>query len=59
MKIVFFDRDTPSLQTHLSAFSFQHEFQVDARTAEDEVGERLRDADVVITIKVKLKRKAL
>jgi glycerate dehydrogenase len=59
MKIVFLDRDTLSPQTRLPAFSFQHELQVYGSTAEDEVGVRLRDADVVITNKVKLTRQAL
>jgi glycerate dehydrogenase len=59
MKIVFLDRDTMSPQTKLRQPSFPHEMQLFGRTPADQVAERIVDADVVITNKVKLTRQSL
>lgn len=53
-RIVFLDRDTLSAETHLRPFSFAHELVLHPRTAPDEVQQRIADADIVITNKVKL-----
>jgi glycerate dehydrogenase len=59
MKIVFLDRDTLSPQTRLRQPGFPHEMQLFGRTSADQVAERIADAEVVITNKVKLTRQSL
>ncbi|MBM9595409.1 D-2-hydroxyacid dehydrogenase [Roseitranquillus sediminis] len=58
-KIVFLDRDTLSPETQLRAPAFEHRMEVFDRTSSSEVAERIRDADVVITNKVPLRREAI
>jgi glycerate dehydrogenase len=59
MKIVFLDRDTLSPQTALRRLAFEHQFVLYGRTSAEQVAERIADADVVITNKVKLTAEAL
>lgn len=59
MKIVFLDRDTLSPQTRLKPPGFGHQLVVHARTRPDEVAQRIQDADIVITNKVRLDSTAL
>ena len=59
IRIVFLDRDTLSPETVVRAPSVPHEMVVHARTAPDEVAERIRDADVVITNKAPVRAEAL
>lgn len=54
MKIVFLDRSTISPQTTLKTLPFSHELILHDETADKQVTERIADADVVITNKVKL-----
>lgn len=54
IKIVFLDRATIPPSTQLRELPFAHELQMFDKTAADEVGARICDADVVITNKVKL-----
>ncbi|SIT49313.1 Glycerate dehydrogenase [Paraburkholderia piptadeniae] len=54
LKVVFLDRATIPPSIALKELPFAHDLQVFDRTSSDEVGERIRDADVVITNKVKL-----
>jgi glycerate dehydrogenase len=56
MKIVFLDRATLSPQTRLKSPGFAHELEVFDRTAPDQVGQRIQDADIVIVNKVRLAR---
>src|SRR5215204_5885294 len=58
-RVVFLDRDTLSPETRLRAPAFPHRLEVFARTAPDEVAERIRDADIVITNKAPLRREAI
>jgi len=59
MKIVFLDRGTLSPQTTLRSPRFRHELQVHDRTSDHEVAERIADAEVVVTNKVKLPASAI
>ena len=59
MKIVFLDRDTLSPQTRLRKPGFPHQMQLFDQTTAEQVSERIADADVVITNKVKLTRQSL
>ena len=59
MKIVFLDRDTLSPQTRLRKPGFPHQMQLFGQTTAEQVSERIADADVVITNKVKLTRQSL
>lgn len=59
LKIVFLDRDTLSPQTRVRELGFAHEMKVFSRTASDEVAQRIVDADIVITNKVKLPAEAI
>jgi len=59
MKIVFLDRDTLSPQTRLRKPGFAHQMQLFGQTTAEQVSERIADADVVITNKVKLTRQSL
>jgi glycerate dehydrogenase len=54
--VVFLDRDTLSPETRLRAPAFPHRMEVFAKTAPAEVAERIRDAEIVITNKVPLRR---
>jgi len=53
-KIVFLDRSTLSPETTLASFGFPHELVVYERTAAADTAARVRDADIVITNKVKI-----
>jgi glycerate dehydrogenase len=53
-KIVFLDRSTLSPETRLASFDFPHELVVHERTAAADTAGRVRDADIVITNKVKI-----
>lgn len=54
MKIVFLDRGTFSPQTTLRQPQFSHEMLLHESTSADEVAQRVADADIVVTNKVKL-----
>ncbi|MBS7779349.1 D-2-hydroxyacid dehydrogenase [Acidovorax sp. CCYZU-2555] len=54
MKIVFLDRATLSPETTLRAPSFAHELVSHQNTAAHEVAQRIADADIVISNKVKI-----
>ncbi len=56
-RIVFLDRST--IKAELRTPAFAHEWQDYAETSADEVAERIRDATIVITNKVPLRRIAL
>ena len=58
-RVVFLDRETLSPETRLRAPAFPHHLEVYERTAPDEVAERIRDAEIVITNKVPIRREAL
>jgi glycerate dehydrogenase len=58
-KVVFLDRGTLSSEITLAAFDFPHELVVFDRTSPAETPLRIRDADIVITNKVKITREAL
>ncbi|MBQ0822233.1 D-2-hydroxyacid dehydrogenase [Microvirga sp. HBU67558] len=58
-RIVVLDRDTLPEDITLRAFSFPHELVAIARTKPEEVAERIRDADIVITNKVPVRREAI
>jgi glycerate dehydrogenase len=57
--VVVLDRDTLPDDITLRAFSFPHELVTFGRTKPDEVAERIRDADIVITNKVPVRREAI
>ncbi|AOK32223.1 MULTISPECIES: D-2-hydroxyacid dehydrogenase [Burkholderia] len=59
LKIVFLDRATLSPHTRLKPIPFPHTLQTFERTGPEEVAERIRDADIIITNKVKLSAQAL
>lgn len=59
MKIAFLDRSTLSPDTTLRAPSFEHELVSYENTQPGEVAQRIADADIVITNKVKLGAQAL
>ncbi|RQR66148.1 D-2-hydroxyacid dehydrogenase [Burkholderia sp. Bp9126] len=59
VKIVFLDRATLSPHTVMKPFAFPHALRTFERTAPSEVAERIRDADIVITNKVRLDAAAL
>lgn len=54
LRIVFLDRDTLPASIDLPAPQVPHELICHAHTAPDQVAERIRDADIVITNKVVL-----
>lgn len=58
-RIVFLDRETLPPQTYLRPPAFAHESVVYPNTKAEEVAERIRDADIVITNKVPLTEAAL
>jgi len=53
-KIVFLDRSTLSSETRLASFGFPHELVVYERTAANDTAALVRDADIVITNKVRI-----
>ncbi|KPF46166.1 D-2-hydroxyacid dehydrogenase [Rhizobium sp. AAP43] len=59
IRIVFLDRDTLSPETVLRPPAMPHELIVHARTRPDQVAERIREADVVITNKAPVRADAL
>lgn len=59
IRIVFLDRDTLSSETVVRPPSFVHEMIIHARTRPDQVAERIRDADIVITNKAPVRADAL
>lgn len=59
MKIAFLDRSTLSPETTLRAPSFKHDLVSYDNTQPNEVAQRIADADIVITNKVKLNSVAL
>ena len=59
MKIVFLDRETLSPEIKLAAFEFSHDLITYDRTGPTQAAERIRDADIVITNKVKITKDAL
>lgn len=58
-RIVFLDRDTLSPETIVRSPAFAHEMIVHDRTRPDQVAERIRDADIVITNKAPVRAEAL
>ncbi|BCQ26479.1 D-2-hydroxyacid dehydrogenase [Caballeronia sp. NK8] len=54
LQVVFLDRSTIPPNTRLKELPFSHELQVFESTKSEEVLDRVRDADIVITNKVKL-----
>ncbi|ALP68752.1 D-2-hydroxyacid dehydrogenase [Paraburkholderia caribensis] len=54
LKVVFLDRATIPPSIRLKELPFSHEFELFERTAAEDVSARIRDADVVITNKVRL-----
>jgi len=58
-RIVFLDRESLPLEMTLRAPSFPHRLTVHARTAPEDVAERIADADIVITNKVPVRRDAI
>ncbi len=59
IRIVFLDRDTLSPETMVRAPDFPHEMIVHDRTSADQVAERIKDADIVITNKAPVRADAL
>lgn len=59
LKVVFLDRDTAPPHTLLRELSFPHTLELHARTAPEQVAERIADADIVIVNKVRLGSKEL
>lgn len=58
-RIVFLDRSSLLPQTVLKRIPFEHELELHDDTAPDEVSQRIADADIVITNKVKLTQSAI
>src|SRR6185369_583686 len=58
-KVVFLDRETLPPETTLAALAFPHELVAFGRTSLAQVAERIRDADIVITNKVKVSGEAI
>lgn len=59
LRIVLLDRKTLPDDIHFRTFSFAHELVEFDQTAPDEVSERIRDADVVVTNKVPVRGPAI
>lgn len=57
--VVFLDRDTIAPHTQLPDLPFAHRLTVHDRTAPDQVAERIRDADIVITNKAPVRAEAI
>ena len=58
-EIVFLDRETLPPETRLRPLAFPHRLTVHARTAADQVAERIADADIVISNKVPVRADAI
>lgn len=58
-EIVFLDRETLSPGTRLRPPAFPHRLTVYERSSPDEVADRIRDADIVITNKVPIRADAI
>jgi glycerate dehydrogenase len=58
-QIVFLDGESLSADTRLRAPDFPHRLTVHERSGPDEVAERIRDADIVITNKVPVRAEAI
>lgn len=58
-RIVFLDRETLSPEIKIAKFTFPHELVAFDRTLPSETTERIREADIVITNKVKITHEAL
>jgi glycerate dehydrogenase len=54
LRVVFLDRSTIPPTTKLKELPFNHELELHETTTSDQVLDRVRDADIVITNKVKL-----
>ena len=54
LRIVFLDRDTLPASIDIPAPAVPHEWVAHARTRPDQVAERIRDADIIVTNKVAL-----
>jgi glycerate dehydrogenase len=59
LRIVFLDRETLPATVELSGPDVPHELILHPRTAPEQVAERIRDADIVITNKVVISAQAL
>lgn len=59
LKVVFLDRSTIPASTKLKELPFPHALEVFESTAPDQLLDRISDADIVITNKVKLNGEAL
>lgn len=59
MHVVFLDRATLAPQTQLRALPFDHTLETFERTAPDEVTERIRHADIVVTNKARITAESL
>jgi glycerate dehydrogenase len=59
LRVVFLDRDTLSLETQLRPLAFPHELALFARTAPEQVAERIAGADIVITNKAPVRGPAI
>ena len=57
--VVFLDRETLSAEIKFGKFEFPHELVAFDRTAPSETLERIREADIVLTNKVKITQEAL
>lgn len=55
MRIVFLDRDTIGPSVDLTKPGFEHEWTQYAKTAPDEVADRIADADIVVTNKAPIR----
>ncbi|QGZ63015.1 D-2-hydroxyacid dehydrogenase [Paraburkholderia acidisoli] len=59
MHVVFLDRATLAPQTQLRTLPFEHTLDTFERTADAEVAERIRHADIVVTNKARITAEAL
>src|SRR5690606_30300338 len=59
LRIVFLDRDSLPAEVDFQGPSVPHELVLHARTRPDQVAERIRDADIVVTNKVQVRAEHL
>lgn len=59
LNVVFLDRDTLAPHTQLRPFAFAHTMTVYERSSPEQVAERIRDADIVITNKAPVREAAI
>ncbi|WP_321878547.1 D-2-hydroxyacid dehydrogenase [Paraburkholderia bannensis] len=59
LRVVFLDRATLSPHTRLRALPFAHQLETHERSSPEEIAERIRDADIVITNKAPITAQAL